>query len=65
MDGGLSLGEAKTANYSVSEFYQENPSRNTELVIENCASGGHREPSMIEISSMSSFSDAHECIEIP
>ena len=39
---------------------------NPELVIENCASGGHRlEPSMFALSSMSSFSDAHEEPEIP
>ena len=37
-----------------------------DLVIENCASGGHRlEPSMMEVSSMASFSDAHECVTIP
>jgi alpha-galactosidase len=36
------------------------------LVIENCSSGGHRlEPSMLELTSMSSFSDAHETPEIP
>ena len=36
------------------------------LIIENCSSGGHRlEPSMIGLTSMSSFSDAHECREIP
>ena len=36
------------------------------IVIENCASGGHRlEPSYMELSSMASFSDAHECEEIP
>ncbi|MGE9294075.1 MAG: glycoside hydrolase family 36 protein [Puniceicoccales bacterium] len=37
-----------------------------DLVIENCSSGGHRlEPSMIGLTSMSSFSDAHECWNIP
>ena len=37
-----------------------------ELVIENCASGGHRlEPSMMELVSQASFSDAHECTIIP
>ncbi|WP_309400126.1 glycoside hydrolase family 36 protein [Cerasicoccus maritimus] len=37
-----------------------------ELVIENCASGGHRlEPSMMALTSMSSFSDAHESTNIP
>ena len=36
------------------------------LVIENCASGGHRlEPSLMALSDMASFSDAHECPEIP
>ena len=37
-----------------------------ELVIEVCSSGGHRlEPSMLALSSMASFSDAHESLEIP
>ncbi|MBA3686328.1 MAG: alpha-galactosidase [Planctomycetes bacterium] len=37
-----------------------------ELVIENCASGGHRlEPSMMALASQASFSDAHELVEIP
>ena len=37
-----------------------------ELVIENCSSGGHRlEPSFMELASMASFSDAHECNSIP
>lgn len=36
------------------------------LVVENCASGGHRlEPSMVARTAMSSFSDAHETPEIP
>jgi alpha-galactosidase len=37
-----------------------------QLVIENCSSGGHRlEPSMLARTAMSSFSDAHELVEIP
>jgi alpha-galactosidase len=37
-----------------------------ELVIENCASGGHRlEPSFMGLTSMASFSDAHETRDIP
>ncbi|BCM94177.1 alpha-galactosidase AgaA [Abditibacteriota bacterium] len=37
-----------------------------DLVIENCSSGGHRlEPSMLARTAMSSFSDAHEVVEIP
>lgn len=36
------------------------------LVIENCSSGGHRlEPSMMELSSQASFSDAHEIPSLP
>ncbi len=36
------------------------------LVIENCSSGGSRiEPKRMGLSSMCSFSDAHECPEIP
>ena len=36
------------------------------LYIENCASGGHRlEPSLMGATDMASFSDAHECAEIP
>ncbi|MET3871141.1 alpha-galactosidase [Puniceicoccus vermicola] len=37
-----------------------------DIIIENCASGGHRlEPSMMALTEMSSFSDAHESTNIP
>ena len=37
-----------------------------DLIIENCAAGGHRnEPMMLTSSALCSFSDAHECIELP
>lgn len=37
-----------------------------DIVIENCSSGGHRlEPSMMELVSQASFSDAHETLAIP
>lgn len=37
-----------------------------DLVIENCSSGGHRlEPSLMGLTAMGSFSDAHELDEIP
>jgi alpha-galactosidase len=40
--------------------------RMPDLVIENCASGGHRiEPLMVGRTAMTSFSDAHELPEIP
>jgi alpha-galactosidase len=36
------------------------------IILENCASGGHRlEPGFMAATSMASFSDAHECVEIP
>lgn len=37
-----------------------------DIIIENCASGGHRlEPKFMNLTSMSSFSDAHETKDIP
>jgi alpha-galactosidase len=51
---------------AVKNFFMEIHREIPELVIENCAAGGHRlEPSMMQITSMSSASDAHECPEIP
>ncbi len=51
---------------AVRAFFERMKAEIPDLVIENCASGGHRlEPSMLGVSAISSFSDAHECIEIP
>ncbi len=51
---------------AVREFFELMKREMPDLVIENCASGGHRlEPSMMGVSGVSSFSDAHEAIEIP
>ncbi len=51
---------------AVREFFCEMKREIPDLIIENCASGGHRlEPSMLGISALSSFSDAHEGVEIP
>lgn len=50
----------------VYRFFQKIRQELPDLIMENCASGGHRlEPLMVGITSMSSFSDAHECPEIP
>jgi alpha-galactosidase len=50
----------------VYRFFDRIRQRLPNLVIESCSSGGHRlEPSMLARSAMSSFSDAHELIEIP
>lgn len=47
-------------------FFERIRERLPDLVIENCSSGGHRlEPSMLACTAMSSFSDAHELVEIP
>jgi len=47
-------------------FFEKIRERLPHLVIENCSSGGHRlEPSMMALTAMSSFSDAHELVEIP
>ena len=47
-------------------FFAKIKERLPDLVIENCSSGGHRlEPSMLALTAMSSFSDAHELVEIP
>lgn len=66
-DGAESLGEGLRCYTEASkEFFRKIRKELPELVIENCASGGHRlEPSMQALTSMSSFSDAHECLSIP
>lgn len=66
-DGAESPGEGLRAQMeAVYSFFTRLREEVPELVIENCASGGHRlEPKMMGITAMSSFSDAHECPEIP
>lgn len=66
-DGAESLGEGLRQNMAESQkFFRRLRERLPELVIENCSSGGHRlEPSMQELCSMASFSDAHEWKAIP
>ncbi|MBQ7039771.1 MAG: alpha-galactosidase [Clostridia bacterium] len=52
--------------YEVYKFFRLMKKEIPDLVIENCASGGHRlEPMMMGASAVSSFSDAHESVEIP
>lgn len=66
-DGYESLGEGlRRRLLATQDFFKELRQAIPELVIENCSSGGHRlEPSMMELSSMASFSDAHEALCIP
>lgn len=66
-DGAESLGEGLRQHMEkTQDFWRKLHRELPELVIENCSSGGHRlEPSMQELSSMASFSDAHEWQAIP
>lgn len=66
-DNPDSLGEGLRQNMQGSvDFFKRIRKEIPDLVIENCASGGNRlEPCFMSLSSMASFSDAHECVEIP
>lgn len=66
-DGAESPGEALRQHLEgVLAFFQRIRRELPDLVIENCSSGGHRlEPSLVGLTAMSSFSDAHECPELP
>jgi len=66
-DGAESLGEALRQHLEgVQRFFRRLRAELPELVIENCSSGGHRtEPSMMALTAMTSFSDAHETPDIP
>ncbi|HEY3332821.1 MAG TPA: alpha-galactosidase [Capsulimonadaceae bacterium] len=66
-DGAESQGEGLRAHVEgVHRFFRKIRERLPDLVIENCSSGGHRlEPAMMGLTAMSSFSDAHETVEIP
>ncbi|MCR5206345.1 MAG: alpha-galactosidase [Lachnospiraceae bacterium] len=66
-DGAESLGEGMRQSLEASRnFFKKIREEIPEIVIENCSSGGHRlEPSMQAVTSMASFSDAHEWKAIP
>lgn len=66
-DGSESPGEELRKNMQASVRFFDKVKREVPgIVLENCSSGGHRlEPSLMEQMSMASFSDAHECVEIP
>ena len=67
VDGAESLGEGLREQIeAVRDFFREIHSELADVVIELCSSGGHRlVPSFLTLASMASFSDAHECVEIP
>ena len=66
-DGAESPGEGLRKNMEASvSFIEKIKEEVPGIVLENCASGGHRlEPKLTSVMSMASFSDAHECEEIP
>lgn len=65
--GFQSPGEGLRAHIEgVREFFRKIRRELPGLVIEICASGGHRlEPSLLDFGAMGSFSDAHETPEVP
>ena len=67
VDGAESGAEGLRAHQvCVRDFFLKMKKDIPSLVIENCAAGGNRnEPSMLEAAAICSFSDAHECVEIP
>ena len=66
-DGEDSLGEGLRLHVeAIHTFFRRIREALPGLVIENCSSGGHRlEPAMLALTAQSSFSDAHESIDIP
>lgn len=66
-DGSESLGEGLRKNMDASVgFVRKVVEEIPDIILENCSSGGHKlEPLMMSLCSMASFSDAHECEEIP
>ena len=66
-DGPEGMGEnLRQKVLATQNFFKEMRKEIPDLVIENCSSGGHRlEPSFMELASMASFSDAHECLSLP
>ena len=66
-DGAESLGEGlRQYVLGSQDYFRRIHEKLPDLVIENCASGGHRlEPSTMELCSQASFSGAHECTSIP
>ncbi len=67
VDGAESGAEGLREHLAcVYEFFAQMKKEIPDLIVENCASGGHRlEPSMMGVTAVSSFSDAHEAVEIP
>ncbi|MEX1118522.1 MAG: glycoside hydrolase family 36 protein, partial [Terrimicrobiaceae bacterium] len=67
VDGAESPGEGLRQHLEgVVGFFQKLRNELPDLVIENCSSGGHRHSApFLRTCAMSSFSDAHESVDIP
>lgn len=67
VDGAESPGEGLRQQMdAVLRFYARLRAELPDVVVEHCASGGHRlEPAMLALADMASFSDAHESRGIP
>jgi alpha-galactosidase len=67
VDGAESVGEGlRRVIVETEATYARIAETNPGLVVELCASGGHRlEPSLLQHAHMGSFSDAHETPELP
>ena len=51
---------------NVQDFFRDVHAQVPGIALEVCSSGGHRlEPSMLDLCTFASFSDAHECVHIP
>ncbi|MCQ2983110.1 MAG: alpha-galactosidase, partial [Treponemataceae bacterium] len=66
-DGYESVGEGLRAQMAgTRRFFRKIKQELPDMVIELCASGGHRMvPDFLQLASQASFSDAHECDYIP
>ncbi|MGE5602376.1 MAG: glycoside hydrolase family 36 protein [Nitrososphaerales archaeon] len=66
-DGAESLGEGLRGQIeAVQDFVRSIRRELPDIVIENCSSGSQRaEPSWTALTSVTSFSDTHECSQIP
>ena len=66
-DGAESLGEGLRQHIAgVMAFFRKIRAALPDLVLENCSSGGHRlDPFFSTVSSVTSFSDAHQTLDMP
>lgn len=66
-DGADSLGQGLIDHMDgVYNFFKKIKQEIPDIILESCSTGGSRlEPKMMSVTAMSSFSDAHESIDVP